>query len=56
MFHQEGGNAIAKQACPEAKGSNPSTALTLVWAHDPIQGMFQSLASLTIKTRQIFKT
>jgi len=27
-------------ACPEAKGSNPTTALTQLWARNPFRGNF----------------
>jgi len=32
------GNAIQKHACPEAKGSNPTTGLNLLWACSPFRG------------------
>jgi len=32
---RNGGNAIPKHAAPEAKGSSPTTGLTLLWAHNP---------------------
>jgi hypothetical protein len=35
-----GGNAIPKQAGLEAKGSNPTTGLTLLWSHNPFRGNF----------------
>ena len=35
-----GGNAIPKHTGPEAKGSNPTAGLTLLWAHDPFRGNF----------------
>ena len=31
---------IFKHAGPEAKGSNPTTGLTLLWAHKPFRGNF----------------
>jgi len=34
------GNAIPKHAGPEAKGSNPTTGLTLLWARNPFRGNF----------------
>jgi len=37
---RNGGNAIPKQAGPEAKGSNPTTGLTLLWARNPFRGHF----------------
>jgi hypothetical protein len=30
-FIRKGGNAISKHSCPEAKGSNPTTGLVLLW-------------------------
>jgi len=37
---RNGGNAIPKHAGPEAKGSNPTTGLTLLWACNPFRGSF----------------
>ena len=39
-FTKYGGNAIPKHAGPEAKGTNPTTGLTLLWAHNPFRGNF----------------
>ena len=39
-FTRNGGNAIPKHAGPEAKGSNPTTGLTLLWARNPFRGSF----------------
>jgi len=39
-FTRNGGNAIPKHAGPEAKGSNPTTGLTLLWAPNPFRGNF----------------
>ena len=39
-FNRNGRNAIPKQAGPEAKGSNPTTGLTLFRAHNPFRGNF----------------
>ena len=39
-FTRNGGNAIPKHASPEAKGSNPTTGLTLLWARNPFRGNF----------------
>ena len=39
-FTRNGGNAIPKHAGPEAKGSNPTTGLTLLWARNPFRGNF----------------
>jgi len=33
-------NAIPKHASPEAKGSNPTTGFTLLWARNPFRGNF----------------
>jgi hypothetical protein len=33
-------NAIPKHASPEAKGSNTTTALSLLWARKPLTGHF----------------
>jgi len=37
-FARNEGNAIPKQASPEAKGSNPTAGLTLLWARNPFRG------------------
>ena len=34
-----GGNAIPKHDSPEAKGSNPTTGITLLWARNPFRGI-----------------
>ena len=39
-FARNGGNAIPKHAGPEAKVSNPTAALTLLWARNPFRGNF----------------
>jgi len=39
-FTRNGGNAIPKHAGPEAKGSNPTAGLTLLWAGNPFRGNF----------------
>jgi len=39
-FIRNGGNAIPKHAGPEAKGSNPTTGLTLLWARNPFRVNF----------------
>ena len=39
-FIRNGGNAFPNQAGPEAKGSNPTTGLTLLWARNPFRGNF----------------
>ena len=39
-FTRNGGNSIPKHAGPEAKGSNPTTGLTLLSAYNPSKGNF----------------
>jgi len=39
-FTRNIGNAIPKHAGPEAKGSNPTTGLTLLWDSNPYRGNF----------------
>jgi len=39
-FTRNGGNATPKHASPEAKGSNPTTKLTLLWARNPVRRNF----------------
>jgi len=39
-FTRNGGNAIPKHADPEAKGSNPTTRLALLWARISFRGNF----------------
>ena len=39
-FTRNGENAIPKHAGPEAKGSNPTTGYTLLWACNPFRGNF----------------
>jgi hypothetical protein len=41
-FIRNGGNAIPKHAGPEAKGSSPTTGLTLLWAPNPLRGNFNN--------------
>ena len=41
-FTRNGGNVIPKHASPEAKGSNPTTRLTLLWARNPFRGTFNN--------------
>jgi len=36
-FVRNGGNSIPQNDCPEAKGSNSSTGLNLLWAHNPFR-------------------
>jgi len=40
-FIRNGGNAIPKHAGPEAKGSNPTAGLTLLWARNPFRENFK---------------
>jgi len=37
---RNGGNANPKHASPDAKCSNPTTGLTLLWARNPFRGNF----------------
>jgi len=39
-FTRNGGNSIPKHASTEAKGSNPTTGLILLWARNPFRGNF----------------
>jgi hypothetical protein len=39
-FTGNGGNAIPKHAGPEAKGSNPTTGIALLWARNPFKENF----------------
>ena len=39
-FTRNAGNAIPKHAGPEAKGSNPKTGRTMLWARTPFRGNF----------------
>ena len=39
-FIGSGENATPKHARPEAKGSNPTPALTLLWPRNPFRGNF----------------
>jgi hypothetical protein len=36
-FTRNGGNAVLKHAGSEAKGSNPTTGLTLLWVRNPFR-------------------
>jgi len=53
-FARNGGNAITKHARPEAKGSNPTAGLTLLWARNPFRGNFDYLQISRTETGQIF--
>jgi hypothetical protein len=48
-------NAVPKHACPEAKGSNPTTGLTLLWAHNPFRGHFNHGQVSQEKAGRVFK-
>jgi hypothetical protein len=37
-FNRNGGNAIPKHAYPEAKGSNPTAGISLLWARNTFRG------------------
>ena len=50
-FIRNGGNAIPKHAGPEAKGSNPTTGLTLLWDRNTFRGSFNHWQSLTKRSR-----
>jgi hypothetical protein len=54
-FIRSGGNAIPKHACPEAKGSNPTTGLNLLWAQNQLREHFNHWQVSQEKTGQIFK-
>jgi len=53
-FTRNGGNAIPKHAGPEAKGSDPTTGLTLLWAHNPLRGNFNLWQVSQKEARQLF--
>jgi len=53
-FTRNGGNAIPEQAGPEAKGSNPTTGLTLPWARNPFRGNFNHWEVSWKEAGQIF--
>jgi len=48
------GNAIPKHASPEAKGSNPTIGLTLLWARNPFRGNFNYCQVSWKEAGQIF--
>jgi hypothetical protein len=54
-FIRNGGNAIPKHACPEAKGSNPTTGLNLLWAQNQLREHFNHWQVSQDKTGRIFK-
>ena len=41
-FIRNGENAVPKHACPEARVSNPTAGLTLLWARNTFRGNSQS--------------
>ena len=47
-------NAIPKHAGPEAKGSNPTVGLTLLWACNPFRGNFNHWQISRKEAGQIF--
>ena len=53
-FTRNGGNAIPKQAGVEAKDSNPTTGLTLLWARNPLRGNFNHWQLSRKEARQIY--
>ena len=52
-FTRNGENAIPKHAGPEAKGSNPTAGLTLLWARNPSRGNFNHWQVSRKETGQI---
>ena len=54
QYTRNGGNAIPKHAGPEAEGSNPTTGLTLFWAHNPFGGNFNHWQVSRKEAGQIF--
>ena len=53
-FTRNGGNAIPKHAGPEAKDSNPTAGLTLLWARNPFRGNFNHWQVSRKEAGQIF--
>ena len=53
-FTRNGGNAIPKQADPEAKGSSPTAGLTLLWARNQFRGNFNHWQVSREEAGQIF--
>ena len=53
-FVRNGGNLIPKHAGPEAKGSNPTTGLTLLWARNTFRENFNHWRGLRKEAEQIF--
>ena len=53
-FIRNGGSAIPKHTGPEAKGSNPTTGPTLLWARIPFRGNFNHWQVSRKEAGQIF--
>jgi len=53
-FTWNGVNANPKVAGPDAKGSNPTVGLTLLWAGNPFRGNFNHWQVLRKEAGQIF--
>jgi len=53
-FTRNRGNTIPKHAGPEAKGNNPTTGLTLLWARNPFTGNFSHWQVSWKEAGQIF--
>jgi hypothetical protein len=53
-FNMNAGNVIPKHAGPQAKGSNPSTGLTLLCVHNLFRGNFNHWKVSRKETRQIY--
>jgi len=53
-FTRNGETAIPKHASPEAKGSNPTTGLTLLWVHNSFRGNFNHLQVSRKEAGQIY--
>jgi len=52
-FTRNRGNAIPKHGGPEAKGSNPTAGLILLWARNPYRGNFNHLQDSRKEAGQI---
>jgi hypothetical protein len=53
-FTKNGGNAFPKHGGTEAKGSNPTAGLTLLWARNPLRGNFNHWQVSRKEAGQIF--
>jgi hypothetical protein len=53
-FTRNAGNAVPKNAGAEAKGSNPTTGFTLLWARNPFRGNFNHCQVSRKKAGQVF--